>query len=109
MRVSAAFVETVFGEALDRSWCFYTFDEVVGMTADWHTEDDPLWFGVAPDTIEPATSVLIGELGYDRPFALDYREHVPCVRFMTIEGRWPVVASSLTELMERLEGDSEAR
>lgn len=103
-RVEPEIVEAVFGEAPDSSWRFYAFDEVVGMTADWHEEEDPAWFGVEPEAIAPAMSVLIGELGYDRPFALDYRMHVPCVRFMKIDGRWPVVATSLTDLMERLEG-----
>ncbi len=73
------------------------------MTADWREEQYPLWFGAKPEDIDPATSVLIGELGYDRPFALDYREATAPVRFMTIDGRWPVVASSLSELMDRLE------
>ncbi|MFI8524579.1 hypothetical protein ACIGB8_09040 [Promicromonospora sukumoe] len=101
--VAGVVVESVFGEPPDESWRFYTFDEVVGMTADWREEQDPLWFGAEPEDIDPATSVLIGELGYDRPFALDYREATAPVRFMTIDGRWPVVASSLSELMDRLE------
>lgn len=79
------------------------------MTADWHEEQDPLWFGVEPDDIVPATSVLIGELGCDRPFALDYRAIIAPVRFMRLDGRWPIVASSLIELMDRLEGCGDAR
>ncbi|WP_460704743.1 hypothetical protein [Myceligenerans halotolerans] len=97
-------VEEIFGEAPDRSWRFYTFDEVVGMTEDWRQEEDSAWFGVEPDAIDPARSVLIGELGYDRPIALDYRASMPCVRFMAIDGRWPVVARSLRDLVDRLEG-----
>jgi hypothetical protein len=103
-RAEPAMVEAVFGEAPDSSWRFYTFDEVVGITTDWRKEEDPAWFGVEPEAIAPAMSVLIGELGYDRPFALDYRVHVPCVRFMKIDGRWPVVATSLADLMDRLDG-----
>lgn len=102
-RADPAAVEAIFGEAPDNSWRFYTFDEVVEMTADWHQEDDPTWFGQEPDAIEPKMSVLIGELGYDRPFALDYRASDPCVRFMRVDGRWPIVATTLRDLLDRLD------
>ena len=102
-RVAPTVVESIFGEAPDRSWRFYTFDEVVTETEDWHQEEDPAWFGIEPDGIDPEPSVLIGELGYDRPFALDFRTPTPCVRFMRVDGRWPVVADSLSDLIVRLD------
>lgn len=95
-------VEATFGEIPDRSWRFYTFGEVIGMTEEWRLEKNPAWLGSEPDSIDPLGSILIGELGYDRPIALDYRPHVPAVRFMRTNGRWPVVASSLRELLEKL-------
>lgn len=96
-------VEKVFGEAPDRSWRFYTFDEMAGMTEDWRQETDHSWFGIEPESIDSKSSVLIGELGYDRPFALDFRQQIPCVRFMRISGHWPVVATTLGNLIDRLE------
>jgi hypothetical protein len=104
-RVEPTIVEAIFGEIPDKSWRFYAFDEVVGMTEEWRIEGDPSWFGIEPDSIDPLRSVLIGELGYDRPIALDYRLHVPIVRFMRADGRWTVVASSLRELLERLNSE----
>jgi hypothetical protein len=102
-RVDPAIVEAIFGETPDRSWRFYAFDEILGMTEEWRLERDPSWFGSEPDSIDSLRSVLIGELGYDRPIALDYRRRVPGVRFMTADGRWAVVASSLRELFEKLD------
>jgi hypothetical protein len=95
-------IESVFGEAPDPSWKFYTRNEIEGMTKDWHNERDPLWFGRPPDDIVATRSVLIGELGYDRMFALDYRSDEPSVRFMTADGRWVHVADSVADLLARL-------
>lgn len=102
-RVDPTVVEAIFGEIPDRSWRFYTFDEILGMTEEWRLERDSSWFGSEPDSIDSLRSVLIGELGYDRPIALDYRRRVPGVRFMKANGRWTVVASSLRELFEKLD------
>ncbi|HEX7131805.1 MAG TPA: hypothetical protein VF228_04485 [Iamia sp.] len=68
------------------------------MTEDWHREADPVWFGTPPDDIDPRCSVLIGELGYDRPFALDLRIGA-AIRFMTIGGRWRPIAESFPALL----------
>jgi hypothetical protein len=101
-RADPAVVEATFGEIPERSWRFYTFGEIAGMTEEWRLERDPAWLGSEPDSIDPLRSVLIGELDYDRPIALDYRPRVPAVRFMRTDGRWPVVASSLRQLLEKL-------
>jgi hypothetical protein len=101
-RLPAAVVERVFGEAPDPTWKFYGLDEAREVTEEWHDEDDPGWFGSAPDDIEPRKSVLIGELGYDRPFALDFRGEHPVVRFMTIDGRWVQIADSSAGLLAAL-------
>jgi len=101
-RLRPAVVETVFGEVPDPTWKFYSLEEARVMTEEWHQEDDPRWFGTPPDDIEARRSVLIGELGYDRPFALDFRGDHPVVRFMTIDGRWVQVADSVTGLIDAL-------
>jgi hypothetical protein len=95
-------VAEVFGEAPDATWKFYTVDEAGAMTEEWHKESDIEWFGTAPDDIEATQSVLIGELGYDRPFALDFRGPAPVVRFMMLDGRWVQIAESAAALLEAL-------
>jgi hypothetical protein len=101
-RLPPGTVEAVFGEAPDKTWKFYTLDEMRSISMEWHDEDDPLWFGVPPDDIDATQSVLIGELGYDRPFALDFRGTRSVVRFMTVEGRWVQVAESAASLLDAL-------
>lgn len=101
-RLSPAVVERVFGEAPDSTWKFYCLDEILVETEEWRQEDDSVWFGVPPEDIDPLQSVLIGELGYDRPFALDFRGSLPVVRFMTADGRWVQVADSPSELLVAL-------
>lgn len=101
-RLDPAVVEQVFGEEPDSSWRFYSVDEIRAMTQDWHAETDPEWFGAAPNDIEPSRSVLIGELGYDRPFALDFRRSPPVVRLMTVDAQWRVVAVSASALLDAL-------
>jgi hypothetical protein len=95
-------VEAAFGEAADSLWRFYGLDELRVHTEDWRRLDDPSWFGVAPDDIDPAQAVLIGELGYERPFALDYRSGCPVVRLMTVDDRWVEVAESPAALLDAL-------
>lgn len=102
VRLDPLRLEEVFGEPPDSTWRFYTVEEIESMTSDWQQEDDPGWFGSAPNDIHPQSSLLIGELGYDRPIALDYRSAVPVVRVMRLDGRWRVVASSAGELLARL-------
>jgi hypothetical protein len=105
-RLPAEVVAGVFGEDPDPTWKFYDLDEMRAVTQEWHHEDDPRWFGASPDDLEASRSVLIGELGYDRPFALDFRGEHPDVRFMTVEGRWVQVAGSAAALLHALGIDS---
>ncbi|MCP3879968.1 MAG: hypothetical protein GY701_16480 [Sulfitobacter sp.] len=101
-RLPAAVVAEVFGEEPDPTWKIYGLEEMRSATEEWHREDDPQWFGSAPHNIEGPRSVLIGELGYDRPFALDFRSEHPVVRFMTVEGHWVVVAASAAAFVDAL-------
>lgn len=102
IRLDPLVVDHVFGERPDSTWRFYSIDEVEVETLLWQQESDPAWFGESPDDLEPASSLLIGELGYDRPFALDYRPAVPAVRLLCFDGRWRLVAASASELLQRL-------
>lgn len=101
-RLAPDVVAEVFGEDPDRTWKFYDLGEMRTVTEEWRLEDDPIWFGSAPDNIDPRRSVLIGELGYDRPFALDFRSECPVVRFMTLAGNWVLVARSAAALLHEL-------
>jgi len=101
-RLPPALVAEVFGEEPDPTWKVYDLDEMRSVTEDWHQECDPQWFGSAPDDIDGPRSVLIGELGYDRPFALDFRSESPVVRFMTMDARWVMVAETAAALVEAL-------
>lgn len=101
-RLPPGVVERVFGEAPSSTWKFYTLDEARMMTEEWQQESDHDWFGRAPDDIAPLMSVLVGELGYDRPFALDYRTATPVVRFMLLDGRWVQVADTAEALLAAL-------
>jgi len=104
-RVDPKVVEAVFGEPPDSNWMFHTPDGIIGQTEYWHKERDSLfsgWFGKDPYDLVATRSVLIGDLGHDRPFALDYRTEEPIVRFMTIDARWVVVAESASDLLSKL-------
>ncbi len=76
----------------------------------WRTETDPAYFGhkddrVPPGDIDCRRSSIVGRLGPDLPFALDYRasEHDPAVLYLHSGGdRWITVARNIDELLERL-------
>lgn len=53
--------------------------------------------------VDPALSVLIGDLGIDSPIVLDYRldRRAPRVVYMRLDG-WHVVAKDFDELIARL-------
>ena len=95
-------ITRVFGEEPCESWRFYSASGMKGATKHWHEEGNPDWFGRGLDGIVPKASVLIGDLGVDRIFALDYRTSEPSVRFMTIDARWICVAASVSEFLSRL-------
>ncbi|MGY1962554.1 hypothetical protein [Nocardia gipuzkoensis] len=60
---------------------------------------------VPPGDIDPALSVLIGDLGYDQPFALDFRTSrvEPRVIYASVRsGRWITVAPRIDHLLLQL-------
>jgi hypothetical protein len=84
----------------------------------WCAQKDPAFFGRAddkapPGDIEPARSLLLGELGPDMPFALDYRLSLaePRVLYLHTNGdQWITVARDIEHLLSalRLAGSSPA-
>lgn len=82
----------------------------------WLEEKDPAYFGHAddktpPGDIDPASSLLLGALGPDMPFALDYRVSPaePRVLYLHSGGdRWILIASDIEQLLARLHLDGRA-
>jgi hypothetical protein len=82
----------------------------------WCEQKDPAFFGrsddkVPPGDIEPARSLLLGELGPDMPFALDYRVSPaePRVLYLHTNGdQWITIARDIEHLLSalRLTGSS---
>lgn len=102
-RLDPFVVERVFGEEPFPSWHFYDLDEIDLMTQEWRLQADEGWFGSPPHNLDVQRSLLVGELGSERPFALDFRgSDEPLVRFMTFDARWRRIASSAGELLSML-------
>lgn len=59
---------------------------------------------VRPGDLRADSFVLIGDLGPERPFALDYRNshEDPEIVYMTESGAWRVVASGVAEFLQAL-------
>jgi hypothetical protein len=76
----------------------------------WREQKDPAFFGhsddkVPPGDIDPARSLLLGALGPDMPFALDYRVSLtgPRVLYLHTDGdRWITVARDIEHLLAGL-------
>lgn len=92
---------------------FYGIDGIIGETAHWHSESDREtleWYvGVSndadpPGDIDQQRSVVIGDLGPDQPFALDYRHDIsrPRVVYLTTYNGWIEVAPDIESLLDRL-------
>jgi hypothetical protein len=101
---------TVFGEKPSQA-IFYTLEDMEFENERWGGETLPEYLGQAdadfpPGDIDPKCSVLIGDLGHDLPFALDYRDSVaePRVVFLgtRVEERWITVANNLANLFSDL-------
>jgi len=101
-RAASPTIAEVFGEQPSPSAAFYSLDEMRGETARWVDETDAAYLGRKEETLDPKASVIIGDLGYDRPFALDYRVDPPQVRLLTLDGRWVLVTASIDELLSKL-------
>ena len=91
-----------FGEQPDSSALLYALDEMQAMTRDWQDETLETWMGRGDETLERATSILIGELGYDRNIGVDLRSDPPVVRFITHDGRWKLAFQSVDALITSL-------
>jgi len=82
----------------------------------WLAETNPAFFGHAddrlpPGDIDPARSVILGEIGPDLPFALDYRVSLeqPAVLYLhSGSDRWIRVARHIDDLLARLRLDARA-
>ena len=92
---------------------FYGIDEIFGETTHWHAENDAetlAWYLGSPSNTDPPgdidqqRSVIIGDLGPDRPIALDYRPglDVPSVVYLTSYNGWIEVAPNIESLLVRL-------
>ncbi len=82
--------------------------------AQWLEETNPAFFGHAdeklpPGDIDRTRSVIIGGLGPDLPFALDYRASMerPSVLYLHSGGdRWIRIARDVDDLLSRLRLDA---
>jgi hypothetical protein len=106
--VDNSILTAVFGDSAPNP-CFYTGDLLVSENEHWARETHPGFLGRAdsgrpPGDIQPATSILIGDLGPDQPFALDYRDDPPSIAYLIADprGRWTRVASCVEELLQAL-------
>ncbi|WP_063059525.1 hypothetical protein [Nocardia sienata] len=107
----AAALERVFTERPEEP-NFYTFEYMQFENSKWPAlaARSPRLCGTPdestpPGDIDPELSVLIGDLGYDMPFALDYRTSMtePRVLYASPEsGRWVTVATRIEELLAEL-------
>jgi hypothetical protein len=98
-----------FGELPDCP-LFYDLDEMSRQNRSWQSSSAEEEFGYPVEGrsvgIDPARSVLIGDLCPDMPIALDFRdsETNPSVLYQTCKGIivWVRIAGSVSELLERL-------
>jgi len=92
---------------------FYSLKGMEQQT-NWFVSMDPeilTWYlGDSTSNVQPGNlcverCVLIGDLGPDRPFALDYRKSLmdPEVIFMTESGAWRRVAPGIQQVLLSLD------
>lgn len=81
----------------------------------WRQETRPVFTGAAhpdfvPGILDPAKSLLIGEIAGDAMIALDYsaNEERPSVAYLNLKFYWVRVSDSFGEFWRRLEGDAAA-
>lgn len=112
-------IEAVFGRAPVRPG-FHSISGMTGMTKWWREEldDETLqcYFGTSEVFVEPGyisrmKTVIIGNLGPDLPFVLDYRESFvdPSVAFLGEGDSWQKISKSVCDLILALDprrGDS---
>jgi hypothetical protein len=91
---------------------FYTLEYMKAENHRWPGVESrlPMYLGSPdeaspPGDIDPTMSILIGDLGYDMPFALDFRPSraEPRVIYLTLQnGRWITVAPTIEVFLTRL-------
>jgi hypothetical protein len=101
----------VFGEKPQDAY-FYPLEYMKSENSRWPKVESrlPIYLGSPnasspPGDIDPRMSILIGDLGYDMPFALDFRTSrvTPRIVYLTLEtGRWITVAPTIEALLDRL-------
>lgn len=99
----------IFGELPDHAMC-YSLGEMIRQNGPWQSSSAQEVFGDPVEGrsvgIDPARSVLIGDLGPDMPIALDFRssEDNPSVLYQTYRGAvvWLRIADNVCEFLERL-------
>jgi hypothetical protein len=99
----------VFGEAHEQA-LFYSPEQMRRENARWPAMTEPGFLGRPdparpPGTIDPTRSVLIGDVGPDRPIALDYRgapQDPPVLYLGAARPGWVRVAASVGELLRLL-------
>ncbi len=103
---------TIFGET-PQCPIFYKLDGLVRENQVWHSKmdlEEREWYvGLRslkspPGDIDPTRSLLIGDLGPDRPFALDYRtsETDPSVLYLRSDNGWVEIAPNVGTLLSLL-------
>ncbi len=105
----SAVLAKVFGEQPEEP-SFYTLDQMEFENRHWLARTGPMFLGTPdaaqpPGDLEPRSSLIVGDLGPDMPFALDYRPAVgPTVVYRKADGKWVMVAPSIDQLLARLKG-----
>jgi len=101
-------IALVFGESSTLSE-FYPLWQIIEETANWVPETNPAYLGavdpeVPPGDLDPARSVLIADLGPDRPIALDLRSDPPSVVLLRMAQppRWRRIAVDVESLAAAL-------
>ena len=110
---SIELLETVFGEKPGDP-CFYTRDYLSRENKNLpdRIADDEYFIGdhdetLAPGRIRKNKVVFIGDLGVDRPIALDYQENyyepsIIYLRWTPVGSRWVKIADTFEELIKML-------
>ncbi|MFI2662889.1 SMI1/KNR4 family protein [Micromonospora carbonacea] len=107
-----ALLASIFGEAPQHP-TFYKVNGMVRENQSWHSDMDPEtreWYVGSkslespPGDIDPARSLLIGDMGPDQPFALDYRasDSDPSVIYLRSDNGWVEIAPNIRALLSML-------
>jgi len=107
-----ALLAAIFGETPPQP-IFYKLNGILRENDSWHSdmEDETRECYVGsesvenpPGDIEPARSLLIGDLGPDQPFALDYRtsDSDPSVVYLRSDNGWVEIAPNIRAFLDML-------